>query len=66
MGCARTGWTRARQRPQWAVRAATALAVGCCGGGRHCWVRARGTQTCGRAQVDKLRERMQGARALEG
>ena len=33
MGCARTGCTRARQRPQWAVTAATALAVGCCGGG---------------------------------
>ena len=33
MGCARTGWTRARQRQQWAVTGAVALAVGCCGGG---------------------------------
>ena len=35
MGCARTGWTRARQQRQWAVTttAAAALAVGCCGGG---------------------------------
>ena len=32
MGCVRTGWTRARQRRQWAVTAA-ALAMGCCGGG---------------------------------
>ena len=33
MGCARIGWTRARQRRQWAAMAMTALAVGCCGGG---------------------------------
>ena len=33
MGCERTGWTRARQRRQWAATAAAALAVGCCGGG---------------------------------
>ena len=33
MGCARTRWTRARQRWQWAATTATALAVGCCGGG---------------------------------
>ena len=32
MGCVRIGWTRARQRRQWAVTAA-ALAVGCCRGG---------------------------------
>ena len=33
MGCARTGWTKDRQRRQWAATAAAALAVGCCGGG---------------------------------
>ena len=33
MGCARTGWTRARQRRQWAATGAAALAVGCCRGG---------------------------------
>ena len=32
MGYALTGWTRARQLRQWAVTAAAALAVGCCGG----------------------------------
>ena len=30
--CARTGWTKARRRLQWAPMAVTALAVGCCGG----------------------------------
>ena len=30
---ARTGWTRARRRRQWAPTAADALAVGCCGVG---------------------------------
>ena len=64
MSYARTGWTRARQRQQWAATAAAALAVGCDGGGgsgsgllwgrRHRWVNARGTRTCGRAQVTKL------------
>ena len=33
MVCACTGWTRARQRRQWVVTAAAALAVGSCGGG---------------------------------
>ena len=36
MGCAHTGWTRARQQQQWVATAATtaeALVVGCCGGG---------------------------------
>ena len=33
MGCARKGWTRARQRRQWAATVVAALAMGCCGGG---------------------------------
>ena len=33
MGCARTRWTRARQRQQLALTAMAALAAGCCGGG---------------------------------
>ena len=33
MGCARTGWTKARQRRQWAITAVATLVVGCCGGG---------------------------------
>ena len=33
VGCVRTGWTRARQRRQWAATVAAALVVRCCGGG---------------------------------
>ena len=32
MDCARTGWTKARRRRQWAATAAEAQAVGYCGG----------------------------------
>ena len=52
--CARTGWTKARRRLQWAPMAVTALTVGCCRGGgsgigllwgrRHRRDRARGRE----------------------
>ena len=70
MGCARTEWTRAQQRRQWAATRAAALAVGCCGGGGTAGSGLGGTRKRGRAQVTKLGARWRaghgngGARAL--